>query len=157
MALRLTSPAFPHQGEIPNRHTCDGPDLSPALEWTGVPEATKSLALIVDDPDAPDPKAPKLTWVHWVLYDIPPRATSLPEAVSPKSLPAGTLEGLNDWKKTGYRGPCPPIGKHRYFLKLYALDRVLPDLHQPTKAVLEKAVEGHVLAKAELVGLYQRR
>jgi hypothetical protein len=157
VALRLTSPAFHHQGEIPSRHTCDGPDRSPALGWTGVPEAAKSLALIADDPDAPDPKAPKMTWVHWVLYDIPPRVTSLAQGVSPRELPAGTLEGLNDWKKTGYRGPCPPVGKHRYFFKLYALDTVLPDLHQPTKAALEKALEGHVLAKAELVGLYQRR
>jgi hypothetical protein len=113
--------------------------------------------LIVDDPDAPDPANPRMTWVHWVLYNIPVTAASLPEGVLKKALPEGTLEGLNDWKKTGYGGPCPPIGKHRYFHKLYALDVVLPDLGHPTKAKLEKAIEGHVLSKAEIVGLYQRK
>ena len=97
-----------------------------------------------------------MTWVHWVLYNIPPQTTGLPEAISPAALPPGTLQGLNDWKRTGYGGPCPPIGRHRYFHKLYALDTVLPDLGTPTKAQVEAAMQGHVLAQAELVGTYQR-
>jgi Raf kinase inhibitor-like YbhB/YbcL family protein len=154
--MKLTSPSFEPQGNIAKKHTCDGADISPALVWTNVPEGTKSLVLIVDDPDAPDPANPKMTWVHWVLYNIPVSASSLPEKTEKADLPEGTLEGLNDWSKTGYGGPCPPIGKHRYFHKLYALDVVLPDLESPTKAKLEKAMEGHILEKAELVGLYQR-
>lgn len=153
--LTLTSTAFSPQGEIPRRHTCEGEDASPALSWSGVPEGAKSLVLIVDDPDAPDPKAPKMTWVHWVLYNLPPSATSLAEAA--RELPAGTREGLNDWKRTGWGGPCPPIGRHRYFFKLYALDRVLPDLGHPNKARLEKEMEGHVVAKGELVGTYEKK
>ncbi len=156
MTLTITSSVFSHNGDIPKRHTCDGEDISPALEWSGLPGGTKSVVLIVDDPDAPDPAAPRMTWVHWVLYNIPPEAPALPEAVSPKDLPQGTKEGLNDWKRTGYGGPCPPIGRHRYFHKLYALDTVLPDLGRPTKGELQKAMEGHVLSKAELVGTYQR-
>ena len=157
MHLELRSSAFVHQGEIAPQYTCDGKDFSPPLSWTGVPAGAKSLALIVDDPDAPDPKAPKRVYVHWVLYDIPVGAPGLPEAVTPEGLPAGTREGLNDWGRTGYGGPCPPIGRHRYFHKLYALDTVLPDLKRPTKAQLLAAMEGHVLAQAELVGTYQRR
>ena len=156
VSLTLTSPAFAPLGEIPKRHTCDGEDVSPPLAWTGVPPGTKSLALIVDDPDAPDPAAPQRVWVPWVLYDLPPGADSLADGVAAKALPPGSREGLNDWKRTGWRGPCPPIGRHRYFHKLYALDIVLPDLHHPTRAALEKAMAGHVLAKAELVGTYQR-
>jgi len=156
MTLTITSPAFSHNGEIPMRHTCDGEDVSPALEWSKLPEGTKSIALIVDDPDAPDPAAPKMIWVHWVLYNIPPSATGLSEGVKPQDLPSGTKEGINDWKRTGYGGPCPPIGRHRYFHKLYALDVVLPDLGKPTKKDLEKAMEGKILAEAELVGTYQR-
>jgi Raf kinase inhibitor-like YbhB/YbcL family protein len=154
MSLSVTSASFGNGGEIPRKHTCDGPDISPALSWAGAPEETKSLALIVDDPDAPDPEAPKMTWVHWVLYNLPPASTGLPEGV--KDLPDGTLEGLNDWKRTGYGGPCPPIGRHRYFHKLYALKEVLPDLGSPTKAALEKAMEGKILGRAELVGTYRR-
>jgi Raf kinase inhibitor-like YbhB/YbcL family protein len=156
MSLTLTSPDIDPEWEIPKRFTCEGEDISPALAWTGVPAAAQSLALIVDDPDAPDPKAPKMTWVHWVLYDLPPTVSGLPQAVAPHDLPPGTREGLNDWKRTGWGGPCPPIGRHRYFFKLYALDTVLPDLRQPTKAKLEEAMDGHVLAKAELVGTYQK-
>ena len=154
--MKVTSPAFENQGSIPKKFTCDGEDISPALAWANVPEGTKSFALMVDDPDAPDPANPRMTWVHWVVYNIPAAVSSLPEGVRDKDLPKGTLHGLNDWKKTGYGGPCPPIGKHRYFHKLYALDIVLPDLKQPTKAKLEKAMEGHILSKTELVGLYQR-
>jgi Raf kinase inhibitor-like YbhB/YbcL family protein len=157
MAFSVTSSVFQNGGEIPSVHTCEGKDTSPPLAWSGVPAGTKSLALVVDDPDAPDPKAPKVTWVHWVLYDIPPAAAGLPGAVASKDLPAGTREGQNDWKRTGYGGPCPPIGRHRYFFKLYALDTVLPDLGAPTKAKLEKAMESHVLGKAELLGTYEKR
>ncbi len=154
MSLALTSPAFAPGGEIPAVHTCEGKDLSPALEWSGLPAGAKSLALVVDDPDAPDPKAPRMTWVHWVLYDIPPGATGLAEGAG--SLPAGTRQGRNDWRRTGYGGPCPPIGRHRYFFKLYALDRMLGDLGTPDKARLKKAMEGHVIARAELMGTYQK-
>ncbi len=156
MSFALTSSAFSHDGSIPAKHTCDGKDVSPALRWAGIPPGSKSLALIVDDPDAPDPKAPKMTWVHWVLYNMPPTAGELPESVAVKALPAGTLEGINDWKRTGYGGPCPPIGRHRYFHKLYALDVALPDLHGPTKTKLEAAMKGHILAEAVLMGTYQR-
>ena len=157
MSLALVSPAFRPSGEIPAVHTCEGSDASPPLQWSGIPAGTRSLALVVDDPDAPDPRAPRMTWVHWVLYDIPPTATSLPAAATSRDLPPGTREGLNDWKRTGYGGPCPPVGRHRYFFKLYALDAALPDLRAPTKAALEKAMEGHVLARAELVGTYEKR
>lgn len=156
MTLTLTSGSFQHQGEIPRRHTCEGDDDSPSLAWSGLPAGTRSLALIVDDPDAPDPRAPKMTWVHWVLYNIPPDAPGLMEAVTSAGLPRGTLEGTNDWGRTGYGGPCPPVGRHRYFHKLYALDTLLPDLGRPSKAALEKAMNGHVLADAQLVGTYQR-
>lgn len=157
MGLKLTSPAFEHQGEIPSRHTCEGEDVSPALAWTGVPADAASLALIVDDPDAPDPKAPKTVWVHWVLYNLPAAVAGLPEGVADDALPQGVREGLNDWKRTGWGGPCPPIGRHRYFFKLYALDVQLPDLDRPTSARLTEAMRGHVLASAELVGTYEKR
>ena len=156
MPLLLTSPAFSHGGEIPKRYTCEGSDVSPPLTWSGVPQGTKSLALVVDDPDAPDPKAPKMTWVHWVLYNLPSTAGALPEAVAPEALPPGTKQGLNDWKRSGYGGPCPPIGRHRYFHKLYALDTVLSGLGSPNKEKLLKAMEGHVLDQAELVGTYEK-
>ncbi|MGE5240952.1 MAG: YbhB/YbcL family Raf kinase inhibitor-like protein [Bacteroidota bacterium] len=156
MSLTLTSSAFRPNGDIPRQYTCDGDDSSPPLAWSGVPAGAKSLVLIVDDPDAPDPKAPKMTWVHWVLYNIPPTATALAAAVASKNLPKGTLEGVNDWKRAGYGGPCPPVGRHRYFHKLYALDTVLPDMHQPGKAKLESAMRGHILMQTELVGTFQR-
>ena len=156
MALRISSPAFAPGGSIPRKHTCDDRDISPALEWSDVPASAKSLALIVDDPDAPDPAAPKRVYVHWVLYDIPPGTKGLPESVERKALPKGTREGTNDWGRTGYGGPCPPIGRHRYFFKLYALDAVLGDLGKATKADVEKAMKGHILANAEVMGTYQR-
>lgn len=156
MALQLTSVAFVHRGEIPSVYTCDGRDVSPPLHWTGMPPGTKSLALVVSDPDAPDPAAPKMTWVHWVLYNLPAGAVDLQQGVAGADLPAGTREGVNDWHRTGYGGPCPPIGRHRYFFKLYALDTVLPNLGTPTKAELEKAMRGHVLEAAELIGTYHR-
>jgi Raf kinase inhibitor-like YbhB/YbcL family protein len=157
MTLTITSTAFAPEGAIPSLYTCEGKDISPPLAWNGAPAATKSFALIVDDPDAPDSAAPKMTWVHWVLYDIPAAATGLPEAVQASALPPGTREGVNDWGRTGFGGPCPPIGRHRYFHKLYALDAVLPDLKRPKKAALEKAMQGHILAQAVLIGTYQKR
>ena len=156
MSFTVTSPAFTHNGEIPACHTCDGEDRSPALSWAGLPQGTKSLALVVDDPDAPDPAAPKMTYVHWVLYNMPPTAAGLPEGVAAEDLPAGTQQGLNDWRRSGYGGPCPPIGRHRYFHKLYALDTMLPDLSSPKKDELEKAMAGHILAQTELIGFYHR-
>jgi Raf kinase inhibitor-like YbhB/YbcL family protein len=157
MSLVLTSSAFTHQGSIPQQYTCQGRDVSPPLSWSGPPDGTKGFVLIVDDPDAPDPAAPKRTWVHWVLYDIPSTVSGLPEAVTSAKLPPGTREGTNDWNRTGYGGPCPPVGRHRYFHKLYALDVELPDLGAAPKGEVEKAMEGHVLAKAELIGTYQKR
>lgn len=154
MTLKLTSGAFSHNAEIPKKYTCDGQDVSPPLSWSGLPEGTKSLVLIVDDPDAPDPAAPKTIWVHWVLYNLPPEAGGLEEGVG--RLPSGTFEGLNDWERIGYGGPCPPVGRHRYFHKLYALDTVLPDLKKPTKQQIEQAMQGHILERAQLVGTYQR-
>ncbi|MDP3511838.1 MAG: YbhB/YbcL family Raf kinase inhibitor-like protein [Sulfuritalea sp.] len=157
MSLTLSSTSFPAAGLIPARCTCDGEDISPQLVWAGLPAGTQSLVLIVDDPDAPDPAAPTMTWVHWLLYNLPPSAAGLAEGLAVRDLPAGTRQGLNDWRRTGYGGPCPPIGRHRYVHKLFALDALLPDLKQPTKSALERAMQGHVLAHAELVGYYQRR
>jgi len=157
MALKIESSAFGDGEEIPRRHTCEGDDSAPSLAWSGIPEGAKSLVLIVDDPDAPDPKAPRMTWVHWVLYHLPLDSAGLPEDATSRDLPPGTGEGLNDWKRTGYGGPCPPIGRHRYFHKLYALDTVLPDLGTPTKPQMESAIQGHVIAQAQLVGTYQKQ
>lgn len=155
-AMQIHSSAFQNNTAIPGQYTCDGADSSPPLTWVQIPAGSKSLALIVDDPDAPDPAAPKRTWVHWVLYNLPANSTGLPEAV--KALPAGTGQGLNDWKKTGYGGPCPPIGRHRYFHKLYALDIELPaETGTPNKAKLEQLMQGHILATAELIGTYQKK
>jgi Raf kinase inhibitor-like YbhB/YbcL family protein len=154
--MKIRSPAFAHNEAIPRLYTCDDKDLSPALQWSEIPEEADSLVLIVDDPDAPDPAAPKMTWVHWLLYNLPVTCRGLAEAVPASSLPEGTLEGKNDWDRTGYGGPCPPIGRHRYFFKLYALDVPLPDLRNPTKSQLEQAMHGHVLAEATLMGTYQR-
>jgi len=150
MALTIKSRAFQHNGSIPVEHTCEGPDTSPPLEWSGAPDDTKSFALIVDDPDAPDPKAPKMTYVHWVMYDIPATVTSLAQGT--RKAPSGARDGVNDWKKVGYGGPCPPVGRHRYFFKLYALDTTLGDRGQLTKSKLEEAIKGHVLEKGELIG-----
>ena len=155
MAFTLRSAAFSNQGAIPAKYTCEGADVSPPLAWSGPPAGTRSFALIVDDPDAPDPAAPKRVWVHWVLYDLPAGARELAEGAS-GSLPAGAREGTNDWKRAGYGGPCPPIGRHRYFHKLYALDVELGERGALGKAELEKAMAGHVLARAELVGTYEK-
>ena len=152
MSLELASSAFAEGGAIPRQYTCEGRDVSPPLAWSGVPPGAKSLALIVDDPDAPDPAAPKMTWVHWVLVDIPPGAGGIGEGAG---TPAGAKDGLNDWGRAGWGGPWPPIGRPRYFFKLYALDKLLA-LKRPSKAELERAIKGHVLAEARVVGTYQK-
>jgi len=154
MTLVLISPAFSSNGSIPARYTCEGADLSPPLEWSGAPGNAKSFALIVDDPDAPDPAAPKMVYVHWVVYNIPAGTTKLAENAARSGLPGGARQGINDWKKQTYGGPCPPIGRHRYFHKLYALDTELTGLSDPTKAQLEAAMKGHIVATAELIGTY---
>jgi len=155
MSFSITSPAFVHDSEIPQLYTCDDEDISPPLQWTGSPAATQSLVLIMDDPDAPDPRAPKMTWIHWLLYNLPADLNGLPEAVKTSELPAATLQGKNSWNSTGYGGPCPPIGRHRYYFKLYALDCVLPDLKHPDKDSLLKNMQGHILAETQLMATYQ--
>lgn len=155
--MKIASTTFEHGAAIPARYTCDGADVSPPLAWTGIPAAAKSLALIVSDPDAPDPAAPRRIWVHWVLYDMPPATTALHEAIEPAQLPRGTRAGSNDWARSPYGGPCPPVGRHRYLFTLYALDTVLGELGAPTRTALLDAMQGHVLATAELIGTYQRR
>jgi len=154
--MEIESPAFAAHAEIPTLYTCEGEDRSPPLAWRDGPGGVSSLALIVDDPDAPDPAAPQRTWVHWVLFDIPPEARGLPEGVARDALPAGTREGRNDWNRTGYGGPCPPIGRHRYFFKLYALDTDLTGLSTASKADVERAMKGHVIDSGELVGTYEK-
>jgi len=155
MAITLRSDSFSADGAIPSVYTCEGEDRSPHLAWSDVPEGAKSLALILDDPDAPDPRAPRRTWVHWVLFDIPPAVHELAEGAS-TDLPEGARQGVNDSRRLGYSGPCPPIGRHRYFFKLYALDRTFPSLDEPTKDELVEAMQGHVLARAQLIGTYQK-
>lgn len=155
MALQLTSGAFADGGEIPARYTCEGQNISPPLAWMGAPAATRSFVLIVDDPDAPDPEAPRMVWVHWVLYNLPADIDHLTEAVS--ALPAGAISGITDFQRTGYGGPCPPIGRHRYFFKLYALDTLLPDHGATGKTQVEQAMRGHILAQAQLMGTYLKR
>lgn len=155
MDMAMSSPAFGPMHEIPARYTCDGMDLPPPLVFSGVPAKAASLVLIVDDPDAPDPARPQRTWVHWVVVDLPSAAKGLPEGGRP--LPAGAREGVNDWGRVGWGGPCPPVGRHRYFFKLYALDAALPALPRPTKAEVERAMQGHVIAQAQLVGTYERK
>jgi Raf kinase inhibitor-like YbhB/YbcL family protein len=153
MAFTITSTAFAHQETIPNAYTCDGADVSPPLAWTDPPAGTKSVALICDDPDAPVG-----TWVHWVLYNVPATSLRLAENL-PKgdTLKDGSKQGLNDFRRIGYGGPCPPRGPaHRYFFKLYALDSPLELPPKATKAQLERAMQGHLLAQAELIGRYQR-
>jgi Raf kinase inhibitor-like YbhB/YbcL family protein len=147
-SLTLTSPQFEHKGHIPQRYTCDGPDLNPPLAINGVPDGTQSLVLIVDDPDAP-----RGTWVHWVVWNIDPSVREIGEGVVPR----GCLQGVNDFGKNAYGGPCPPSGTHRYFFKLYALDIKLNVGKGSRKADIEKAMSGHIAAQAELIGLYSRK
>lgn len=151
--MELTSAAFKPGEMIPAKYTCDGPDVSPSLTWSDPPAGTKSLALISDDPDAPVG-----TWVHWVVWNIPATGHSLEENLPKKeSLPNGTKQGTTDFRRIGYGGPCPPSGTHRYFFKLYALDTTLNLAASTTKKDLEKAIQGHILAQAELMGKYRRR
>jgi len=147
MVLEITSPAFRNGDTIPQKYTCDGDDISPPLRWTGVTAGTVSFVLIADDPDAP-----LGTWVHWLIYDIPAGESALPEAVQGLA-----LEGVNDFRRTGYGGPCPPAGKpHRYYFRLYALDERLDLPAGVGRDDLEKAMQGHVLAEGELMGFYNR-
>ena len=154
MTFQLTSKAFSYNGEIGRQHTCDGKDSSPPLEWSDPPPQTRSFSLICDDPDAPVG-----TWVHWVLYKLPESARSLPEAVPGEAvLSDGSRHGVNDFRRLGYGGPCPPPGPaHRYFFKLYALDTVLDLKPGAAKKDVEAAMKGHVLAEAQLMGRYQRK
>jgi Raf kinase inhibitor-like YbhB/YbcL family protein len=155
MTLSLFSSAFASGDPMPARYTGEGPDVSPPLSWHGAPAGTKTFALIVDDPDAPDPAAPRRTWVHWVAWNIPATVSSLPEAASGHAMPEGSCEGKNDSGDVGYGGPYPPIGRHRYFFKLYALDSTIGLGPGHTKAELLKAMEGRALASAELMGTYE--
>ena len=152
----VSSPAFAAGQPIPSKYTCEGADTSLPLQWSGVPQGAKSLALIMDDPDAPDPAHPRMTWVHWVVYDIPPTTTSIAADGSSSSMPAGSQEGRNDFKRTRYGGPCPPIGRHRYFVKLYALDTVLHPGNTLDKPGLEAAMHGHVIGEAQLIGTFKK-
>ncbi|MCO4754119.1 MAG: YbhB/YbcL family Raf kinase inhibitor-like protein [Bacteriovoracaceae bacterium] len=153
--MKLYSPAFKDCEVMPVKYTCEGENISPPLRWKDLPKGTKTLALVVEDPDAPDPKAPKTTWDHWVVYNVPSDINELREDYG--DLPVGSHQGINSWKKIGYGGPCPPIGKHRYIFKMYALDDYLEDLGKPSKLRLLKAIEGHVLAQAQLTGLYEKK
>ncbi len=157
MTLSIRSPAFPDGGAIPSAFTCEGADRSPPLVISGVPAAAKSLALVVDDPDAPDPRAPKMVFVHWVLHDLPPDTAALAEGLREQDLPAGARAPRTDYRKTAWGGPCPPVGRHRYFFKLYALDAVLGPLRDASKAGLLAAMKGHVLEEAQLVGTYEKQ
>ena len=150
--ITITSPVFQEGGRIPSEHTCDGADVSPPLQWTGVPQGAKSLALISDDPDAP-----MGDWVHWVFYDLPPDIVELPFAVpNIEKIPSGGTQGRTDFGSIGYGGPCPPSGMHRYFFKIYALDAMLRLKPGATKKELLRAMQGHVLAEGQLTGRYQR-
>lgn len=153
--MELSSPAYQQEHEVPAKFTCEGKDVSPPLEWSDVPEGTRSFALVVDDPDAPDPAAPKRVFVHWVVFNLPAQRRALAEGEA-DHLPEGARHGKNDWGKTTYGGPCPPIGRHRYVHKLYALDTEL-DLDRPSKAELQQAMQGHILASGELIGTYEKK
>lgn len=149
----LRSSAFGQGGTIPVRYTCDGDNRSPPLEWSGVPDGSRSLVLIVDDPDAPDPAAPKRTWVHWIRYNLPAASTGLPEGAGNHPPDPPIRDAVTDSRRPGYHGPCPPVGRHRYFFRLLALDRILPDLGpEAHRSDVERAAHGHVLARAELMG-----
>jgi hypothetical protein len=153
MAFAISSTSFPNGGDIPSKFTCDGADVSPELSWTGPPPGTQSFALIADDPDAPGG-----TWTHWVLFDLPPTTTALPEGMNKiDELPGGERQGRNDFRKIGYNGPCPPPGKpHHYFFKLYALSGKLNLKPGVTKQEVERAMEGLIQGKTEWVGKYRR-
>lgn len=150
--MELSSAAFKNGASIPKQFTCDGPNISPPLQWSGVPENSKSLALLVDDPDAP-----RGNWVHWILFNIPPDTSALPENIKKmRTIPNGARQGMNDFREIGYGGPCPPGGKHRYFFRLYALDAELTAEPGVSRASLERAMQGHIVGDAQLMGTYQR-
>lgn len=152
----LHSDTFVANGKIPKDYTCQGADKSPALSWVNAPKNTQSFALIVDDPDAPDPKAPKMTWVHWVVYNIPATTTIFPDNTASLGVPATSRVGVNDWGKTQWGGPCPPIGEHRYFFKLYALDTIISTEKPLNKNELLNAMKGHILAQTQIIGVYTK-
>jgi Raf kinase inhibitor-like YbhB/YbcL family protein len=156
MIFNLASSAFNPNASMPAKYTCEGTNISPPLAWSGAPASAKSYALIVEDPDAPDPAKPTRVVSHWVAYNIPASATSLSENASNKGMPAGSAQGSNEGSKPIYMGPCPPIGRHRYFFKLFALDTMLKGLSNPKKADLEKAIQGHVVGNAVLIGTYEK-
>lgn len=157
MTFRISSPAFDANGEIPARFTCEGENISPPLRWSGAPDNTKSYVLMLMDPDAPDPSAPRMTWIHWVVYNIPATATGLPEAACRDTMPAGSRQAHSDWMRPGYGGPCPPVGRHRYIFTLHALDTKLPELHRADLKAVERAMNGHIIATAQLVGTYRKQ
>jgi hypothetical protein len=154
--LQLSSPFFKDGDPIPIAYTCEGEDKAPPLHIEGIPAGTRSLALVVEDPDAPDPRHPERTWCHWLLYNIPTGTRDLAEGGSLEVLPPGCKEGVNDWGRFGYGGPCPPIGQHRYFYRLYALDTVLPDLGKVTRKEFLAIIQGHVVAETSLIGTYEK-
>lgn len=154
--LKLISPAFQENGELPREFTADGDNVSPPLSIQDVPPEAKSLALIAVDPDAPDPDDPKMTFDHWVLYNLPPDVKGLPADAKKERLPAPVVVGKNSWGERDYGGPNPPIGRHRYFFHLYALDTRLPELSNPTREAVEHEMEGHILARTSLMGTYQK-
>lgn len=156
-AIEVTSSAFEQGGEIPEIYSCEGKDISPPLRWSGVPDEADSLVLIVDDPDAPDPAAPKMTWVHWLVYNLPAQLTALDSGTLSIDLPAGAEEGINNWNRKLFGGPCPPIGRHRYFFKVYALDLALDGLKAPDKKAMLAAMQGHIIGYGELMGTYQKK
>jgi Raf kinase inhibitor-like YbhB/YbcL family protein len=156
LPLQLTSTRFTDGGAIPPEYTCEGQNSSPPLSWSDVPEGTQGFALVVSDPEAPDPSAPRRVFVHWVLYNLPAATRGLAEGIRAGTVPEGAAEGVNDDGKIGYTGPCPPVGKHHYHFDLYALDTTLQGLASPTRADLERAMVRHVVARAELVGTYQK-
>lgn len=154
MALSLESSVFHNGDTIPDRYTCEGDDVAPPLHWTGIPSDARSLVLIVEDPDAPDPRHPRTTFTHWIVYNIPPSADDIPEG---GTLPKNARTGVNDWQRRDYGGPCPPIGRHRYVHRLFALDTMLNFDQAPTRAQVLQAMDGHVLAEAQLIGTYEKR
>ena len=156
MTFMLHSPVFLPNEPIPSRYTCEGNDCSPPRACMGEPSPTRSFALIVDDPDAPDPGAPKRTFVHWILYNIPPQVHTLKEGIGEENLPPGTRSALNDWGRPGYGGPCPPVGRHRYYFRLYALAMELADLGAVTRKEFDQEMRGHVLQEAVLMGTYKK-
>lgn len=153
--FQIMSPAFAPDGPIPSKFTCDGPECSPPLAWGAAPSGSRSLALLVDDPDAPDPAAPTRVWVHWIRYNLPPTLASLPEGAGNRTPDLNARECLNDANRHGYPGPCPPIGRHRYYFRIFALDTVLPDLGpKARRGDFERVMSGHMLAATVVMGTY---